>query len=793
MGTRRPASRAAAIKGAVVGAVLTAATVTPAAASSPDVLIAEVYGGGGNSGAPYLNDFVELYNRGASAVSLGTWSVQYASAAGTTYQVTVLAGSIQPGSRYLVKLGSGGGTSGVPLPTPDATGSTNMSATSGKVALVTSTAALTCGSNCDTAAGVRDFIGYGSANDFEGSPALTLSNTQSNARPTPITDTDNNAADFVRGAPTPQNSSGGGGGGCGYTGTLIRAIQGSAHLSTLAGATVSNVRGVVTAKRNNGFWFQDPCPDTSDATSEAVFVFTSSAPTVNVGQEVAVAGTVSEFRPGGAGSTNLTTTEITGPTVSVVGSRALPAPVVIGSGGRVPPGSVIEDDATGNVETSGVFDPASDGIDFYESMEGMRVQLNNPVAVGPTNSFGEIPVLADNGAGATVRTTRGGIVLRSTDANPERVFLDDAVLAGSTPAGVNVGDTFSAAAVGVLDYSFGNFKLELTSALARVNNGLAKETTAGPGPSQLSVATFNVENLDPGDPQSKFDGLAQTIVSNLASPGIVVTEEVQDNDGPTNSSVVDASQTWNKLIAAITAAGGPSYAYTQINPVDDADGGEPGGNIRVGMLYRTGIGLALAPGTPGGSTTAVAAIATGNPADPVNLSVNPGRINPTNSAFNASRKPLVAKFYFNGAPLFVIANHWNSKGGDDPLYGWRQPPQRPSETQRGQQATQVATFVDQVQAIDPQARIVVAGDLNDFDYSTAVQTLVSAGLADLPATLASTERYSYVFEGNSQVLDHILLSSPLVSAGYTYDIVHVNAEFATQLSDHDPQEAHLTP
>src|SRR5262249_29664101 len=157
------------------------------------------------------------------------------------------------------------------------------------------------------------------------------------------------------------------------------------------------------------FWFQDPCPDTSDATSEAVFVFTSSAPTVSVGQEVAVDGTVSEFRPGGASSTNLTTTEITGPSVSVVGTRALPPAVVIGSGGRVPPGSVIEDDATGNVETSGVFDPASDGIDFYESMEGMLVQVNNPVAAGPINTFGEIPVLADNGAGATVRSTRGGI------------------------------------------------------------------------------------------------------------------------------------------------------------------------------------------------------------------------------------------------------------------------------------------------------------------------------------------------------------------------------------------------
>ena len=788
MGRPRPSILAIAALSAA--ALATAMATTPAVAASPDVLISEVYGGGGNAGAPYLNDFVELYNRGATAVSLGTWSVQYASAGGTTWLVTALAGSIQPGSRYLVKLGSGG-TSGAVLPTPDATGSTNMSATSGKVALVTSTAALTCGSSCHAAAGVRDFLGYGSANDFEGSPAQTLSNTQSATRSNPATDTDNNAADFARVTPTPQNSSGGSG--CGYTGTLIRTIQGSAHLSPLAGTAVSNVRGVVTAVRSNGFYLQDPCPDGSVSTSEAVFVFTSSAPSVSVGQELAVNGTVSEFRSGGATSTNLTSTEITGPAITVVGSRAVPAPVVIGSGGRVPPATVIEDDATGNVETSGTFDPASDGIDFYESLEDMRVQVNNPVAVGPTNTFGEVPVLADNGAGAGVRSNRGGIVLGQTDSNPERVFLDDAVLAGSTPAGMNTGDHLSAAAVGVLDYSFGNYRLELTQALTRVNSGLAKESTPAPGPGQLAVATFNVENLDPGDPQSKFDGLAQTIVTNLASPGIIATEEVQDNDGATNSTVVDATQTWNKLVSAITAAGGPSYAFAQINPVDDADGGEPGGNIRVGLLYRTGIGLSLAPGTPGGSTTAVAAVASGNPADPVNLSVNPGRINPTSSAFNASRKPLVAKFSFNGTPLFVIANHWNSKGGDDPLYGWRQPPQRSSETQRGQQAAQVATFVDQVQAIDPQARIVVAGDLNDFDYSTAVQTLVGAGLTDLPATLTTAERYSYVFDGNSQFLDHILLSTPLVNTGFGYDVVHVNAEFAVQLSDHDPQVARLTP
>ena len=777
----------------VVGAMLLGLlTLTPpAAAVSPDVVIAEVYGGGGNTGAPYTNDFVELYNRGTSAVSVSGWSVQYASASGTTWLVTALSGSVQPGGRYLIRLAAGT-SGGAPLPTPDATGSTNLSATSGKVALVTNTSALTCNNNCDRATGVRDFIGYGSADDYETSPAPSGSNTKSLARTNPATDTDNNGVDFAAASPNPQNSAGGGGGDPCTSTPRIRDVQGTAHLSPRAGQQVTGVRGVVTGTRSNGFWFQDPCPDTNVATSEGLFVFTSTAPGVTVGDDVTVTGAVAEFRAGGSTSGNLTLTELTSPSVTRLGSRTLPAATVIGSGGRVPPTTVIEDDATGDVETSGTFQPTTDGLDFYESLEGMRVQVNNPVAVGPSNTFGEIPVLADNGSGAGVRTSRGGIVLRQSDANPERIFLDDAALAGATPSGVNVGDHFSAAAVGVLDYSFGNFKLELTASISRVAGSLAKETTAANGAGQISVATFNVENLDPNDPQTKFNGLAATIVTNLRSPSIIAVEEVQDNDGATNSTTVSASQTWTKLIQAISAAGGPAYDYRNIDPVDDQDGGEPGGNIRVGFLFRTDIGLEFVAGPAGGSTTAVQVLATGNTSDPVALSHNPGRINPTNSAFNTSRKPLAGHFRYGGKSLFVVANHWNSKGGDDPLCGRFQPPRRPSEVQRGQQATVVAGFVQQILSIDPAARVVIAGDLNDFEYSNAVGTLVAAGLTDLPATLPDAERYTYVFEGNSQVLDHILISSSLAGTSYGYDIVHVNSEFAAPLSDHEPQLVRLT-
>src|SRR6266545_2270690 len=299
-----------------------------------------------------------------------------------------------------------------------ATGSTNLSATSGKVALVTSTSALTCGANCDKAAGVKDFVGYGSADDYETSPAPAGSNTASVQRTT-AADSDNNANDFTTGAPNPQNTSAGGGGG----GTRIHDIQGAAHLSPKNSTTVTGVPGVVTAKTTNGFWLQDPTPDAAPSTSEGIFVYTSSAPTVAVGDSVTVKGTVSEFRPGGTGGTkNLTTTELTGPVITVVShNNALPAAQLIGSGGRVPPASVIDNDATGDVETSGFFNATTDGIDFWESLEGMRISLSSPKVVGPRTTYGEIPVVP---AGSGTMTTRGGIVVRPSDFNPERITLD---------------------------------------------------------------------------------------------------------------------------------------------------------------------------------------------------------------------------------------------------------------------------------------------------------------------------------------------------------------------------------
>ena len=163
-----------------------------------------------------------------------------------------------------------------------------------------------------------------------------------------------------------------------------------------------------------------------------------------------------------------------------------------------------------------------------------------------------------------------------------------------------------------------------------------------------------------------------------------------------------------------------------------------------------------------------------------------------------SRKPLAGEFTYRGKTLFIVANHFNSKGGDTPLFGSVQPPVRSSEDQRHQQAELVRSFADDLLASDPDARIVVLGDLNDFQFSETMRILESTGSrTNLISTLPVAEQYTYVFDGNSQALDHTLLSPSLLARrngqpAFAYDVVHVNSEFADQASDHDPQVVRLS-
>jgi predicted extracellular nuclease len=607
--------------------------------------------------------------------------------------------------------------------------------------------------------------------------------------------------------------------------TRIRDVQGARHTSPLVptlndigqsnGQTVTNVPGVVTAVRSNGFFMEDPQPDADPATSEGIFVFTSSAPpsaAATIGNQVLVSGTAAEFRrncttAGNCGATSsnfdgLTITQIVTPTITATsGLPALPAAVVLGVD-RVAPGATFKADTGGagvNVEGAAVpFDPTANGLDFYESLEGMRVVVRDAVAVAPTANFGsgasanrEIVVLPENGAGAGPRTPRGGIVLTATDANPERVTLGDSGVSGLVLPQMDVADRFSGSITAVVDYSFQGYKLlpiDAASVPGVVDGGLARETTAlTVGADQLTVATLNAENLDPGD-GSRFNDLASIVVNNLASPDIVALQEIQDDNGPAAGGV-SAAVTLDTLVAAIDAIG-PTYQWRQIDPVNNADGGEPNGNIRVAFLYRTDRGVSFVDRPGGTATSAVTLVNNGGLPE---LSFSPGRIAPTDAAFADSRKPLVGEFRFNGRTLFVVNNHFNSKGGDDQLTGRFQTPVLSSETQRLQQAAIVAGFVDQIEAIDPDANVLVLGDLNDFEFSAPLGVLEAAGLTTMIETLPSNERYSYNFRGNAQVLDHVMVSQGVLGAAVpAFDVVHVNSEFVDQVSDHDPSVLRLT-
>jgi hypothetical protein len=208
------------------------------------------------------------------------------------------------------------------------------------------------------------------------------------------------------------------------------------------------------------------------------------------------------------------------------------------------------------------------------------------------------------------------------------------------------------------------------------------------------------------------------------------------------------------------------------------------------FLFRSDRGLAFVDRPGGDSTTPNAVVGSG---DATHLQYSPGRIDPTSDAWTSSRKPLAGEFAYHGRTLFVVANHFNSKGGDDAIMGHNQPPNFPSEVQRHKQATEVHDFVASITDADPNADVVVAGDLNDFQFSQTLDILRGGGLLhDLIDTLPTNEQYTYDFEGNSEVLDHILVSGDLFTRPFDYDVVHVNAEFADQASDHDPQVVRLT-
>ncbi|MFI8432215.1 endonuclease/exonuclease/phosphatase family protein [Streptomyces sp. NPDC079020] len=572
----------------------------------------------------------------------------------------------------------------------------------------------------------------------------------------------------------------------------IHDIQGTTRISPLAGTQVTGVPGIVTGVRgygSKGFWFQDPDADADRATSEGVFVYTGSAPAVAVGDAVTVSGTVAEYVPGGAASGNQSLTQITKPTVSVVSSgNALPAPVAV-SAHSVPARYAPAGDPAAGGSVNGLrLSPGRYALDFYESLEGMNVRVGSSRVVGATDSHAELWVTVKPHENAN---RRGGTVYGSyTSQNTGRLQIQSLVPLAEQPfPKADVGDVLAGPTEGPLDFSqYGGYTLTARTLGTVVDRGPRRERTRAQRDGELAVATYNVENLDPGDPQEKFDALAAAVVDSLASPDILALEEIQDDNGPTDDGTVSAEQTVRRFTEAVRAAGGPAYDWRSIAPEDKKDGGEPGGNIRQVFLFNPER-VSFTDRAGGDATTATEVVRERGRAA---LTHSPGRVDPSAAAWTDSRKPLVGEFTFRGAPVFVVANHFSSKGGDESILSHHQPPTRSSEVQRLAQARSVNTFVKKLLSADKRADVLVVGDINDFEFSGTTKALTSGG-ALYPAvkSLPRTERYSYVYQGNTQVLDQILTSPSI--RGFDYDSVHINAEFADQNSDHDPQVLRFRP
>ncbi|GAA3382617.1 endonuclease/exonuclease/phosphatase family protein [Streptomyces racemochromogenes] len=572
----------------------------------------------------------------------------------------------------------------------------------------------------------------------------------------------------------------------------IHDIQGTTRISPLNGKPVADVHGVVTGVRtygSRGFWIQDPDADDNPATSEGVFVFTGSAPTVAVGDAVKVSGTVGEYVPGGANSGNQSVTQIAKPTVTVLSSgNALPEATAVNEYSVPAEYAPAGDPAAGGSVNGLTLEPSRYALDFYESLEGMNVRIGTSRVVGATDAYGELWVTVKGWENAA---KRGGTVYGSYESqNTGRLQIQQLAPLAQQPFPVaNVGDKLTGTTEGPLDFNqFGGYTL-VARALGTVKAGtLAPEKTKAQSPGELAVATYNVENLDPTDPQEKFDNLAKAVVTNLASPDIVALEEIQDDNGAKNDGTVSAEQTLTRFTDAIKAAGGPAYQWRSVTPENNKDGGEPGGNIRQVFLFNPER-VSFTDRAAGDAVTATGVTTERGKAA---LTHSPGRIDPANPAWGDSRKPLAGEFLFRGRTVFVIANHFASKGGDEGLTSHHQPPARKSEEKRLLQAQAVNGFVKQLLAVDKNAAVLAVGDINDFEFSGTAKALEDGGaLYSAIKSLPKAERYSYVYQGNAQVLDQILTSPSIKN--FAYDSVHINAEFSAQNSDHDPQVLRFRP
>lgn len=786
----------------VVGLVAGAMFLSGHLVEAAEVVISQVYGGGGNSGAVYHNDFVELFNRGENAVQLDGWSVQYSSAAGTSWQVAALNGQIAPGQYYLVQLASGG-ANGLALPNADATSTVNLSASAGKVALVQATLALS--GSCPTSDAFADLVGYGTtASCYEGTnTAPAGSATMASFRAgNGCTDSDNNRADFFTSTPAPRNRTAPAAPCAGASvPRALHELQGKGVVSPFVGRTVTTTTNIVTALRNTGFFLQalDAEADADFATSEAIFVETPGGLPAEaiVGNALVAVGFVEEFASNSDPSSPPRTQLINAKVTLVATSVALPEAVVVSAPDLAPTGP----------------------LDQLERFESMRVRLDSLTVVGATEGFLQESSAFGISDGLFHAVMTGwsrpmrepGIPLSEPlpadapesvprfDGNPERLRVDSNAQPGAPRIEVTAG-TVIEGLTGVLDFEQRSWTL-----LPDANSGHSFKNSpafvaAVPArPEEWTVASFNLQRFfdTEDDPavdevvltanafQGRLRKASLTILDRLAAPDILGVVEME------NLSTLQTLA--GRLNTDARAAGRSNVSYAAW-----LEEGTDIGGIDSGFLINTSRVQVMDVIQVGRETTYTNP-ATGQP------------------QLLHDRPPLLLRARVPGAttgetfPVTVLLNHLRSMSGiDDPTDGAR------VRAKRLAQAEDVARLVQERQSLSPPENLILIGDFNAFPFNDGYVdvmgtirgtptpagevTLASPDLVDpdlilLTDRLPATERYSYVFDGNAQAIDHILVSQSMCARLTRHGYVRGNADAPEsfrgnfnrpeRLSDHD--------
>ena len=559
----------------------------------------------------------------------------------------------------------------------------------------------------------------------------------------------------------------------------IGEVQGESHQSPLVGKEVV-INNVVVTKTDEGkgFYVQDKVSDNNPRTSDAVFV--ASKEKVVSGDLLRVQGTVKEgymeeysVKPGQtfkkpAGS--LTVTQIINATITKLGKAELPKALNISE--KMPK------DIVDNTPTK--YNPESEALDYWESLEGMRVEVTKPKVTGPQYK-GDIYVLPGDYKGQKLNNI-GGVNLRPGVQNTEVLPI---TVGNSFVAKAK--DYFNENITGVVTYKNKTYKIDPSSVPAIQDGGLKREVSKiYPSEDKLTIASYNIENFSANNsghdetPEEKVDKIANSFIKEVHSPDIITLIEVQDNNGGVNDGTVDGVKSGEKLAQRIKSLGGPDYKYTEIAPVDGKDGGKPGANIRVAYLYNPKR-VTLIGKEKGGSEEA-ARFVNGH------LEKNPARVDPTSVHFEKVRKSLAAEFEFKGERIVVIANHLKSKLGDDAIYGSNQPSVENTKAKRIEEAKILNAFIKEGLRQNPNLKFVLTGDFNDFEFSDSVKTIVGNELVNLMAEHEQGDRYSYFYRGSNQSLDNILISKNIKDK-VVFSPVHINASFMEEhgrASDHDP-------